>query len=183
MYILKYRYFILLPLSVIEGPIIAVVSGFLCRQGILNFLLVYCILIIGDTIGDSVYYALGYYSNSPFALKLISWLGIKKDRLEKVKFYFGNNPLKAITISKLILGVGVAGLFLAGKSKIPYSQFFTICLITSFIQCLAYLVTGWFFGEFYLQINHYFNYFASISIVLVLAGILFFTVRSKLKKL
>lgn len=182
-YILKYRYFILFPLSIIEGPIIAIVAGFLCRQGILNFLIVYCILIAGDIIGDSMYYALGYWSNSPFAMKLVNRMGIKKDRLEKVKFYFGSNPFKAITLSKLILGVGVAGLFLAGKSKISYARFFTICLIISFVQCLLYLIIGWFFGEFYLQINHYFNYIASMSIVVVLATVLFYTVRSKFKKL
>lgn len=182
-YILKYRYFILFPLSIVEGPIIAIVAGFLCRQDVLNFWMVYIILIVGDNIGDTMYYALGYWSNSPLAVKLMSWLGIKKERLEKVKTYFGNNPFKAITFSKLILGVGVAGLFLAGKSKIPYARFFTICLFTSFVQSLVYLVVGWFFGEFYLQINHYFNYFASISIVVVLAVVLFYIVRSKLKKL
>lgn len=181
--LIRYRYFILFPLAIVEGPVVTIIAGFLCSIGVFNPFLVYAIIIVADNIGDTLYYALGYWGRSGHLEKLSTWLGLTQQRLDRVKKYIGSNPYKTITLSKIILGVGVAGLFLAGKSKVPYLRFFKICLLTSIVQCAVYLGIGYFFGAFYQQISHYLDYVASISIVAAIGLILFFIIRSKLKKI
>jgi membrane protein DedA with SNARE-associated domain len=81
------------------------------------------------------------------------------------------------------LGIGVAGIYLAGNARIPYKKFIRICLITSLSQYLIYLSIGLLFGQAYIQINHYLNNFASFSIIAALAVIFFIIVKSMFKKI
>ena len=59
-----YGYYVLFPLAVVEGPILAVIAGFLCATGIMNPFLVYLFIVSGDIVGDSVCYFAGR-SGSP----------------------------------------------------------------------------------------------------------------------
>ncbi len=178
-----YKYFILLPLSIVEGPIVAVIVGLLWTQGFLNPLYAFIVIIIGDMIGDSAVYALGRWGKSAFLRNVSRRFGLTDDKFNRAKVFFEANPTKTISLSKVILGVGVAGIFMAGNAKIPYNRFIVICLVTSMAQYIVYIGIGFLFGQAYLTINHYLNYFASFSIILAFALIIFFLVRSKLKKL
>jgi membrane protein DedA with SNARE-associated domain len=60
----KYKYWLIFPIVIIEGPIIVVISGFLVYLGFLNAYITYIILVIGDSIGDSMYYAIGRYGGN-----------------------------------------------------------------------------------------------------------------------
>lgn len=181
--LIRYRYFLLFPLAIVEGPIISIIAGFLCNTGDLNLWLVYPILIVGDNIGDSIYYALGRYGRSRKLEKLSVWLGLTPERLLKAKEYASANSNKMISLSKVIFGVGVAGLLLAGRAKIPYPRFYKVCLLTSFVQSAAYLTIGWFFGIFYQKISQYLDYASSIIIVITLGIIVFYFIKTKLNKL
>lgn len=176
-----YVYLILFPLAVIEGPIITVIAGFLCNNGLMNPIYAYLTVIAGDMVGDSFYYALGRWSQSAFFQKISRKLGITTNKLERVKKYISANPYKSISLSKVVLGVGIAGLFLAGQSKIPFGKYLIVCAITAAVQSAVYLVIGYFFGAFYHQISHYLNYFAGLAIVVTLIILLFLFIRSKLK--
>ena len=64
--LLHYKYLILLPLSVIEGPIITVIAGFFATMGIFNPYLVYTIAVVGDIFGDTLAYGIGRWGSVPF---------------------------------------------------------------------------------------------------------------------
>jgi membrane protein DedA with SNARE-associated domain len=179
----QYKYIILLPLAIIEGPIIAVIVGLLCTKGFFNPVYAYVVIVFGDLIGDSIVYALGRWGKSGRFKKITSWLGFTDYRMSQVRIFFEANPNKTISLSKIILGVGVAGIFMAGNVRIPYNKFIGICLATSALQYIVYIGIGLLFGQAYLQINQYLNYFASISILTVLAVLLFILIKSKLKRL
>ena len=179
----QYRYYILFPLAIVEGPMITVIAGFFCANRFLNPLIVFPIIILGDITGDSFYYMLGRWGSDKLPKKIGRRFGLNSERLDRVRVFFDSNPRKTIFFSKIVLGIGVAGLFLAGNTKVPYKKFLRICLVTSILQCAVYLCIGFLFGHAYIQINHYLNYFASISIVVACALVLFFAIRSIFKKL
>jgi len=179
----EYKYLLLFPLAIVEGPILAIIAGFLCTNGFLNPLFVYPIIVLGDITGDSLCYILGRWGKSKLLRKISKRLGLNSEKMERVKIFFDSNPARTISLSKIILGIGVAGIFMAGNVRVPYKKFLRICLITSAIQYTIYLTIGLLFGHAYIQINHYFNRFAAISIVSGLALILFFSVKSLFKKL
>ena len=181
--LLKFRYIILFPLAIVEGPILAVIAGFLCTEGYLNVFIVYPIIVFGDIIGDTLCYMFGRWGVPPVLKRFIIMLGLKPGNIEKVRVYFDANPGKTISLSKITLGIGVAGIYLAGNARIPYPRFIKICLITSALQYIIYLAIGLLFGSAYKQISNYLNFFAAFAIVTLLSIILFYAIKSIRKKL
>ena len=183
--LLRYKYLILFPLGIVEGPVIAVIAGWLCGLGILNPFYVYIIIVSGDLIGDTAVYLLGRCSKSKskHLEKIKKILGLNKARTTNATIFIEANPFKTIALSKIVLGIGVAGIFMAGNARIAYRKFIAICCVTSALQYIVYISVGLFFGQAYLQINHYLNYFATITILAALAVILLLVVKSQYSKL
>jgi membrane protein DedA with SNARE-associated domain len=174
----QYKYLILFPLAIVEGPILAVIAGFLCTGGFLNVLFVYPIIILGDITGDSLCYLLGKWG-VPRVLKVLARkLGLSQGSIDSVRTYFDTNPNKIISLSKITLGIGFAGIYLAGNTGVPYQRFIRICLITSLLQYVVYLGIGFLFGSAYEQISHYLNFLAALTIVTALAILILYFVKS-----
>lgn len=178
-----YKYVILFPLAIIEGPILAVIAGFLCIHGFLNLFIVYPIIVMGDITGDTFCYLLGRWGVPPFLKKIANWLGFKPENIQETRQYFDANPNKTISLSKITLGIGFAGIYLAGNAGIPYYKFIRICLVTSALQYVVYMSVGLLFGDAYKQISQYLNFFAAITIVAALAILLIYFLKSKRKRL
>ena len=78
--LLTYKYLILIPLAIIEGPIVAVIVGFFTTMHIFNFILSYVILVLGDIIGDGLIYYIGYSGK-----RLLKYFRVTDEKLEKAK--------------------------------------------------------------------------------------------------
>ena len=180
--LIVYKYILLFPLAIIEGPILAVIAGFLCTNHFLNPFYVYPIIVLGDITGDSLCYSLGRFGVPSPLKKIIKFFGFKLENIQKVRSYFDANPIKTISLSKLALGIGVTGIYLAGNIKIPYKKFIVVCFFTSMIQYVFYFGLGLLFGSAYQQINHYLNLFSAFTIVVTIAILLVVFIKLKLKK-
>jgi membrane-associated protein len=178
-----YKYYLLFPLAIVEGPILAVIAGFLCMKGVLNPFFVYPIIVVGDIIGDTVCYSLGRWGVPPFIKKIGYWLRLNPKNIKRAKIYFDSNPVRTISLSKITLGIGVAGIYLAGIARISYKKFILICLVTSLAQYLFYLSIGLLFGQAYIQINQYLDNIASLFIISALVFLLFLFIRSTFKRI
>jgi membrane protein DedA with SNARE-associated domain len=181
--LIQYKYLVLFPLAIVEGPILAIIVGFLCSGGYLNPLIALPVIVVGDVIGDSICYAFGKFGTPPLIKSIAIKLGFNNRRINNVKFFFETHPRRIILISKITLGIGVAGIYLAGLTRIPYKKFIGACMLTSFFQYIVYIGTGWLFGNAFVQINYYLNVITSFIIVTVLAIIAFFTFQSILRKI
>lgn len=170
-------------MAIVEGPIIAVIAGFLCTTKFLNPFIVFPIIVIGDIIGDSLCYALGRFGAPPILKNVVKRIGLHPENMQAIRSYFGANPTRTISLSKITLGVGFAGIYVAGNSKIPYKKFISVCLLTSALQYVVYLSIGLLFGSAYRQIDHYMDIFTALTIVIVLTVLLFIFIKSKRKKL
>ena len=161
----------------------AVIAGFLCMGGFMNPFIAYPIIVLGDIIGDSICYMFGRFGVPRFFKRISKRLGLKPERMDRVRAYFDSNPKKTIALSKITLGIGVAGIYLAGNARIPYYRFIRICLVTSALQYVVYISIGMLFGSAYKQIDHYLNFFAAFTLVTAFAIIFIYFVNSIRKKL
>jgi len=179
--LLTYKYLILLPLSIVEGPIVTVIVGFLSSMNLFNPFAGYGIVLLGDFLGDTLLYLTGRFGNKIFSSKFGKKLGINQEKMENARIAFNIHRKKTIILSKIFHGIGIVGLMAAGTAKIPFFKFIRVCLLTSVIQAGILLFVGIFFGHAYLQLNKYLDYFAAITIILGILVILFFIVKKKLK--
>lgn len=161
-----------MPLSIIEGPIIAVVCGFLVTLKVFNPFVVYVVLVIGDIIGDGIIYYIGYSGK-----RFLKFFRITEEKLEKAKTYFHENHKKAIVTSKLVHGIGFTGLIAAGASHVPYKRYFKTCGLISVVQSFVMLMIGILFGQAYVVIGKYLDYYAAGVSVVVLIILLFVIIK------
>lgn len=166
--LLTYKYVILIPLAIIEGPIVTVVAGFLVTLKVFNPLLVYVVMVIGDVVGDAGIYYIGYSGK-----RFLKYFKITDEKLERAKNYFKDNHKKAIIMSKLVHGIGFTGLIAAGASHVPYKRYFVTCTLISVVQSFIMLMIGIFFGHAYVVIGKYLNYYAALVSVIFLVVLLF----------
>jgi len=175
--LITYKYLIVIPISILEGPIISVICGFLATLGVFNPLLIFIIMIAGDIIGDAIFYYIGYKGN-----KLFKYFHIDEEKVEKAKIYFQNHHKKAIAGSKILWGIGTAGLIAAGALHTPYKKYFKTCAMYSIAQSFIMIMLGIFFGQSYLIIGRYFDYYAATASILVIIVIIFIIFWHKYKK-
>ncbi len=170
--LLIYKYLILIPLAIIEGPIITVVCGFLVTLKVFNPYTVYLVMVAGDIVGDGLVYGIGYSGK-----RFLKYFKITEKKLEKAKIYFHENHKKAIIMSKLIHGLGFTGLIAAGAVHVPYKKYFKTCMMISSVQSLVMLLIGIFFGHAYVVIEKYLNYYAALISIAFLLIVLFILIK------
>lgn len=170
--LLTYKYIILIPLAIIEGPIVTVICGFLVTLGFFNPFVVYVVMVLGDIAGDGIIYYIGYSGK-----RFLKYFKITEEKLEKAKQYFKENHKKAIIMSKLVHGIGFTGLVAAGATHVPYKRYLKTCTIISVVQSFIMLMIGILFGHAYAQVGKYLNYYAAGVSVLVLVILLFVFIR------
>lgn len=171
--LLAYKYPVLILLAIIEGPIVSILAGLLVSLHDLNFVAVYLIVVFSDIMGDTLYYSLGRFGGKPLLERFGKYLGITAEKLATAKIFFQNNRIKNIILAKLLHGIGFTGLIAAGVAKIPYRRYMLICFLTTLFQAAVFLLIGILFGHAYLQINRYLSYFASVTIIIALAILVF----------
>lgn len=165
-------YILLFPIAVMEGPIVSVIAGFLASLGIFNLFVVYTIIVVGDILGDAFWYLLGRFGgNWRYTQPIKKLFKLTPERIESTKHKFQTHRYKMMMASKLIHGVGSAGLFTAGLVRVPYPMFAVTCLVVTLVQAALFVGLGYFFGEAYEVIGQYLDYFAAVGLVLGCVGI------------
>lgn len=185
--LLIYKYEILLPLAIVEGPIITIIAAFLASQGILNIYLVYVIAILGNVIGDSIYYTIGRVGRHTFIKKYGHYIGLTEERVKYTEEHYKNHLLKTIFISKMVNAGIEVFLVTAGISKVNFKKFLGAILLVEVPKNIVIVLIGFYFGKSYKLIGQYLdNYFYAAFIFVIIAAIAFVIyklVQNKVKKI
>jgi membrane protein DedA with SNARE-associated domain len=172
--LIQYKYLLLFPVLVFEGPIITVIAGFLVSLGDLDFLRTYTLAVTADLLGDSLYYAVGRLGAHRVVGRWGKYLGVTWGQVEKVKRHFDRHVGTSLVLGKLTHGVGGLILLAAGVAEVPYGVFLWFNLLGTLPKSLLFLLVGYYFGHGYQKINAYLNAVALASVAAVLlAGLAF----------
>lgn len=145
--ILEYRYWILIPLSFIEGPVIAFIAGTLASVGFFDMYFLSVLFFVRDVGLDGVYYAIGYFGGrSAFTERMLKRIGITDDHLVKVRGFWERRPFTTMLIGKLSYGIASAFIVVAGMVKMPLTIFFKYGAVVAVIEYGSLLFAGYFLG-------------------------------------
>lgn len=145
--ILEYRYWILVPLSFIEGPVIAFIAGMLASVGYFNLYFLAGFFFIRDVGLDALYYAVGHFGNkTAFAARMLKKLGITPDHLKQVHDLWQRRPGPTMLIGKLSYGIASAFIVVAGMVRMPLPAFFFYASVVAVLQYGTLLFLGYFLG-------------------------------------
>lgn len=145
--ILEYRYWILIPLSFVEGPIVAFFAGTLAAGGYFNIWGLAIFFLIRDMAVDLFCYWVGYVgANTGWINRLIRRLGVTDGHLDEVRTLWRKHPGKTMFLSKLSYGVAAGFIVVAGLVRSNLRQFAWYGFLTAIAHYGVLLFVGYFFG-------------------------------------
>jgi membrane protein DedA with SNARE-associated domain len=145
--ILQYRYWILIPLSFIEGPVVAFVAGTFASVGLFNIYFLAALFFVRDVGLDGVYYAIGHFGgHTKFTERMLTKIGITDDHLEQVRVLWVKRPFMTMFIGKLSYGIASAFIVVAGMVKMPLRIFFKYGIMVAILEYGTLLFAGYFLG-------------------------------------
>ena len=165
-FLITYRYPMLLVASTIEGPIVTIVGAFLSTLGYMNLTLVFCIVLAGDLLGDTIHYAIGRWGGAPILNRWGHHVGVTQKRFLYLTQSFHAHPRRTLFAGKLMQGVGAMVLQAAGAVRMPFGAFVWYNLIASVPKSLFLIAIGYFFGYAYVDIDNYLGYITIGTILL-----------------
>lgn len=171
--ILKYKYLIIFPIAVLEGPLISIVVGFLAYGGYLNLVFAFVLLICADLVGDSLYYTIGRFGRDRFIKKYGHYIGINAERVQKLETQFEHHHWKIIVVGKT-QAIGSLILVVAGVAKAPFRKFLWYNLLGTIPKTMLFILIGYFFGHGLQTINTLSNSIGIVSITMSFALVVFY---------
>lgn len=175
-WLLAYRYFIIFPIMVAEGPLATMAIGFLTSLSIFNPFIALPIIVAGDVAGDVIYYFIGYFAHSfKWALWLTRKIGFESHR-ERVIKSFQNHGGKLLLFGKLTHALGMVFLIGAGYSKMSLWKFIWYNTLGTIPKSSALLAIGYLAGSAYRTYHAYFEYGSFILSIgsLALVGLFYY---------
>ncbi|PIR76553.1 MAG: hypothetical protein COU32_01430 [Candidatus Magasanikbacteria bacterium CG10_big_fil_rev_8_21_14_0_10_42_10] len=174
--IIHYSYLIIIPMMIIEGPIITVIAGFLASLGYFNIFVVYLVMIAADLIGDTMYYAIGRWGGIPLIKKWGHYIGITEKHVTDIEKKIGNHEARFLFLGKIAHGFGTVFLLAAGTAKMPYGKFLLFNILPTLLKSLLFLLVGYYFGYAYTTIQVYVDYSALAMIVLAIIFVVLYVI-------
>ncbi len=165
--LIQYKYAILFPIVVIEGPIITVIAGFLVAQGYMAFLTTYIVVVVGDVVGDVMYYAIGRWGREGFINRWGRYLGLNLSGIEKVEDHFKKHGERTLIITKLTHAIGLIAIIAAGLVRMSLFKFVRANVVGSAIKSLALVLVGYYFGQLIGRINSVLQLVSYLTVIVV----------------
>ena len=142
------RYWILIPLSLLEGPTVAFVAGTLASHGYLSPYAAYGIFIVKDFVVDGTYYCVGRFaSKTSYVARLLTKAAVTGSEIEHVRALWNRHGWRTMFIAKLSWGLSPAFLASAGIVAVPVATFLRYAVGIALVQYAALMLLGYYFGQ------------------------------------
>lgn len=163
-------YIIVIILAGIEGPILSMIFGVLIKLGYFTFWPAYISLMLGDLLGDTIWYNVGRRYGHGFIKRFGKYVSVTEESVEKVTDVFHRHKYKILFISKISNGLGLSmvTLLTAGMIKIPFLRYLLTNLTGQFIWSGILIGVGYFFSNLYIQVDTWMGRVSIIVSFLVL---------------
>lgn len=139
--------------SVIEGPIVSVLSTALAREGLLPLWPLAAILLAGDLVGDVLHYAVGRRGLARMPRTWRRWLGIGPARALQLTRHFGRHGGKTLVLAKMTHSVGAPVLLAAGMARMPLTRFLAWNALAAIPKTAGLMAIGWYVGDAWRQVE------------------------------
>src|SRR6185312_6958785 len=91
-FLIQYKYQVIFPIAIVEGPIITLIAGFLISLGYLSWFPTLILVFFGDMISDSFFYLVGKYGRK--YAERIKFLKLSEERMLRLENHYQNHPCK-----------------------------------------------------------------------------------------
>lgn len=170
-----YGYFMMLPLMILEGPIVTIISAMLASFGAFNVFMVLILSILGDVIGDVILYSLGYKFGMRFVRGFGKYMGITENLVLRMEKYFERHGGKTIFAVKSTTGLCWATFTAAGIVKMDFRKFLKNSFLGGIVWSGFLVLMGYFYGYLWKEISDYIKWIGWV--IFALAVVTFISIN------
>lgn len=181
-WLLVYKYIILFPVMVIEGPIITIIAGFLSSLDLLNIFIVYPVIVLADLTGDFIYYAIGRWGGGGFVVRWGHYFGADAGKVEKIEEHFDKHTKKTLILGKISHAIGAPILIAAGLAKVKLSDYLWFNFLATLPKSFVFLLIGYYFGQAYVRLNRYLDYLSIGFLILAVIAVILYVTYHRYRK-
>lgn len=157
-------YWIILPLMIIEGPIATIMAAMLASLGAFNVWVVLFLSMLGDVVGDILFYGAGYRWGMKFVRRVGKYIGITEKLVLKMEKYFENHGGKTIFTVKSTTGLCWATFTAAGIVKMNFWRFLKYSILGGVVWSGFLVAMGYFYGYMWREISKYIEWAGWIAV-------------------
>lgn len=177
----QYGYWVILPLMIIEGPVSTLMAAILASLGAFNVWAVLFFSIIGDVIGDILFYIAGYFWGMPFVNKIGRYMGITENMIVRMEKYFEDHGGKIIFTVKSTTGICWATFVAAGIARMNFWKFFKYSVLGGVVWSGFLVAMGYFYGYMWREIKEYIEWAGWLVMGLALVFLIIMNIYKKYK--
>jgi len=152
-------------------------AGFNVFQGHLTLLGIIVFGLLGDVIGASIAYAIGYFGRRELFERQGAKLHMGPQRLERAERWFARYGAPAVVLSRLIPVVRAAFPYAAGVAEMPFGRFIALTTLGSIVWIAGLGVLGREVGSSWVSWRRNLEYVDYVGAALVIGAILYLIVR------
>ena len=165
-----YGYALMFLAMMFEGPVITAAGSFGAALGYFDLRVIFLLSIAGNTVPDTIYYAIGFWGRHKLIDRYLKYLRIPEEKLLRLEHLYHTHVGKTIAMVKLIPMLGPPGLVAAGMAKVPLKKYFFWITAVTLPASLVFLMLGYYFGATFAKIAYYTDY-ATYAILAI--GVIF----------
>lgn len=169
----------MLPLMIIEGPVATIIAAMLASLGAFNVFIVLIFSMLGDILGDVIFYSLGYKYGMDFVKKAGKYIGITESLVKRMEKYFLHHGGKTIFAVKSTTGLCWATFVTAGIVKMNFKKFLKYSFLGGVVWSSFLVAMGYFYGYLWREIKVYIEWAGWIIFGLALFSFIFINIYKK----
>jgi membrane protein DedA with SNARE-associated domain len=152
-------------------------AGFNVSEHHLTLLGVIVFGVLGDVIGASIAYAIGYFGRIELVERHGNKLHVSRRRLELAHSWFERYGPPVIFVSRLIPFLRAVFPYAAGVSEMPYPRFIVFATLGSIVWITALAVLGNAVGSDWTHWRHNLEYVDYVGAAILVGAIVYLIVR------
>jgi membrane protein DedA with SNARE-associated domain len=152
-------------------------AGFNVYQHHLTLVGIVALGVIGDVVGASIAYAIGYFGRIELIERHGNKLHVSPRRLEIARGWFDRYGAPVILVSRFVPGLRAVFPYAAGVSQMPYLRFLPFAALGSFGWILGLGLLGRAVGSNWQSWRHNLGYVDDVALVVFVALIAYLIIR------
>jgi membrane protein DedA with SNARE-associated domain len=152
-------------------------AGFDVFQGNLTLPGIIIAGVVGDVVGASIAYSIGYFGRRELVESHGSKLHVSAGGLDRAHRWFDHYGTPVIFVSRLLPFVRAAFPYAAGVARMPYGRFVAMAALGSIVWIGGLGVLGREVGTQWQTWRHHLEYVDYVGAVIVVAAVVYLIIR------
>ncbi len=176
----SWSYILLGLLVATEGPLSTLIGASAAAAGLLDWRWVLAATVVGNVVGDCVWYTVGYMGRMRWLYEHGRWFGMRPHHVARLEREMQQHARKLIIFAKIAYGLIVPTLVAAGMARVPWRRWFPVVFVVETLWSILLVWVGFHTTAFIQDFEHAIH---AIGVAVLIGGAAFILMRLLRKRI